>query len=36
MKLSKIRISGIFNLKDVEISLDDLSTLSENEESPKS
>lgn len=27
MKLNKIRISGIFNLKDVEISLDDLSAL---------
>ena len=27
MKLNKIKISGIFNLKDVEISLDDLSAL---------
>ena len=27
MRLNKIKISGIFNLKDVEISLDDLSAL---------
>ena len=27
MILNKVKISGIFNLKDVEISLDDLSAL---------
>ncbi len=27
MKLNKIKISGVFNLKDVEIALDDLSAL---------
>lgn len=27
MKLNRIKISGIFNLKNIEISLDDLSAL---------